>query len=83
MKDAVRGLTGAMLRVDLDATRAGYTWSAWGENIAAGYTSVSAVMQGWIASGNSARPISGPVNCRLLARSSSRGFRGSRACSAC
>jgi uncharacterized protein YkwD len=32
------------------ATRAGYAWSAWGENIAAGYTSVSTVMQGWIDS---------------------------------
>ena len=34
------------------ATRAGYSWSAWGENIAAGgaYDSVSAVLQGWINS---------------------------------
>ena len=34
------------------ATRAGYSWSAWGENIAAGvpYSAVSAVMQGWIDS---------------------------------
>lgn len=34
------------------ATRAGYSWSAWGENIAAGggYDSVNAVLQGWINS---------------------------------
>lgn len=34
------------------ATQAGYIWSAWGENIAAGIplSSVSAVMQGWIDS---------------------------------
>ena len=29
---------------------AGYRWSAWGENVAAGYYSVSSVMQGWIGS---------------------------------
>ncbi len=32
------------------ATRAGYSWSAWGENIAAGYSSVSSAMQAWIDS---------------------------------
>lgn len=32
------------------ATRAGYSWRTWGENIAAGYRSVDAVMQGWINS---------------------------------
>ena len=32
------------------ATAAGYRWSAWGENIAAGYGSVGAVMDGWISS---------------------------------
>lgn len=34
------------------ATAAGYSWSAWGENIAAGsaYQSVGAVLQGWIDS---------------------------------
>lgn len=32
------------------ATRAGYPWWTWGENIAAGYSSVSAAMQGWIGS---------------------------------
>jgi len=31
-------------------TAAGYSWSTVGENIAAGYTSVSAVIQGWIDS---------------------------------
>ena len=32
------------------ATAAGYAWSALGENIAAGYSSVSSVLQGWIDS---------------------------------
>lgn len=31
-------------------TRAGYTWTAYGENIAKGYTSEQAVMDGWIKS---------------------------------
>lgn len=30
---------------------AGYSWSSYGENVAAGYTSVTAVMQGWAGSG--------------------------------
>jgi len=32
------------------ATAAGYVWSTWGENIAAGQTTVREVMQGWMAS---------------------------------
>ncbi len=31
-------------------TRAGFVWHAWGENVAAGYTSVPAVFAGWMAS---------------------------------
>jgi uncharacterized protein YkwD len=31
-------------------TRAGFVWRAWGENVAAGYTSVQAVFDGWMAS---------------------------------
>jgi len=31
-------------------TAAGYTWRAWGENIAAGYATVDSVMDGWTAS---------------------------------
>lgn len=31
-------------------TRLGYIWQAWGENIAMGYTSERAVMDGWLAS---------------------------------
>jgi uncharacterized protein YkwD len=31
-------------------TAAGYVWSAWGENIAAGYASVQSVVDGWMAS---------------------------------
>jgi uncharacterized protein YkwD len=32
------------------ATAAGYVWSTWGENIAAGQNSVDSVMAGWLAS---------------------------------
>lgn len=32
------------------ATKAGYAWSAVGENIAAGYASLDAVMRGWLES---------------------------------
>lgn len=32
------------------ATAAGYVWRTWGENIAAGQTSVNQVMAGWLAS---------------------------------
>ena len=32
------------------ATAAGYPWRTWGENIAAGQTSVNQVMAGWLAS---------------------------------
>jgi uncharacterized protein YkwD len=31
-------------------TRAGYTWSTWGENVAAGYGSASSVVAGWMGS---------------------------------
>lgn len=31
-------------------SRAGYAWRGWAENIAAGYPTVDAVMDGWIAS---------------------------------
>lgn len=31
-------------------TRQGYTWSTWGENIAAGYTGMEAVIRGWLRS---------------------------------
>ena len=31
-------------------TQAGYVWRAWGENIAAGYPTVAAVVQGWLGS---------------------------------
>jgi uncharacterized protein YkwD len=31
-------------------TRAGFVWRAWGENVAAGYTSVQSVFDGWMAS---------------------------------
>lgn len=44
-------------------TRAGYAWSAWGENIAAGQTSVQAVVDGWMAS---------PGHCANLMKSTFR-----------
>ncbi len=31
-------------------TRAGYTWSKWGENVAAGYSNATSVMNGWMGS---------------------------------
>jgi uncharacterized protein YkwD len=31
-------------------SRAGYDWRTWGENIASGYTTAAAVMQGWMNS---------------------------------
>jgi uncharacterized protein YkwD len=31
-------------------TRAGFVWQAWGENVAAGYTGVQSVFDGWMAS---------------------------------
>lgn len=47
------------------ATRAGYSWSAWGENIAAGYTSVGAVMQGWIDSPGHCANLMAPIFSHL------------------
>ncbi|HKX43869.1 MAG TPA: CAP domain-containing protein, partial [Burkholderiaceae bacterium] len=42
------GSNGSTFSQRIDAT--GYSWSTAGENIAAGYSSVDAVMDGWIAS---------------------------------
>jgi uncharacterized protein YkwD len=42
------GSNGSTLGSRVDAT--GYTWSGLGENIAAGYPSIDAVMTGWMAS---------------------------------
>lgn len=41
-------------------TRQGYSWSTWGENIAVGYPSVSAVVQGWLGSEGHCRNIMDP-----------------------
>jgi len=38
----------------------GYAWSWWGENIAAGYQSVDAVMQGWLTSPGHCKGIMNP-----------------------
>ncbi len=42
-------------------TDAGYAWSATGENIAAGYGSVAAVMNGWLASEGHCRNLMNPT----------------------
>ena len=41
-------------------TRQGYSWSTYGENIAVGYPSVSAVVQGWLGSEGHCRNIMDP-----------------------
>lgn len=46
-------------RFDERMTAAGYPWRAAGENIAAGYSSVSAVMTGWLGSAGHCRNIMG------------------------
>ncbi len=48
-------------------TRQGYTWRTWGENIAWGYTSVSAVMTGWLKS---------PGHCSNIMNGAYRDFGG-------
>lgn len=42
------------------ATAAGYVWSSWGENIAAGQRSVAEVVAGWMASDGHCANIMGP-----------------------
>ena len=42
-------------------TREGYAWSTYGENIAVGYPTVSAVMQGWLGSEGHCRNIMSPA----------------------
>jgi uncharacterized protein YkwD len=41
-------------------TREGYAWSSYGENIAVGYPTVSAVIQGWLGSDGHCRNIMNP-----------------------
>jgi len=57
------------LQVSNRVTATGYTWSAVGENIAAGYSSVEAVMQGWLES---------PGHCRNIMSDQYREFAVSR-----
>lgn len=38
-------------------SRVGYKWNTWGENIAVGYGSAGAVMQGWLGSDGHCRNI--------------------------
>jgi uncharacterized protein YkwD len=52
------GSSGSTLAQRVDA--AGYAWSAIGENIAAGQTSVNSVVDGWIASPGHCRNIMNP-----------------------
>ncbi len=42
-------------------TLAGYNWTTYGENIAVGYSSVSAVVQGWLASEGHCKNIMNPA----------------------
>ena len=42
-------------------TREGYAWRTYGENIAVGYPTVSAVMQGWLGSDGHCRNIMNPA----------------------
>ncbi len=46
-------------------TRAGYAFSTWGENVAAGYRSADAVMAGWMASPGHCRNILNPAFTEL------------------
>lgn len=48
------------LRVSHRVTETGYDWSIVGENIAAGYSSVNSVMQGWLDSPGHCRNIMDP-----------------------
>ena len=42
-------------------TRQGYPWTAYGENIAVGYTTVSSVIQGWLGSEGHCRNLMSPA----------------------
>jgi uncharacterized protein YkwD len=42
-------------------TREGYAWRTYGENIAVGYPTVSAVLQGWLGSDGHCRNIMNPA----------------------
>ena len=53
------GSTGSTLSSRIDAT--GYAWSSLGENIAAGYSTVNIVMDGWMASDGHCANIMNPA----------------------
>lgn len=46
-------------------TDAGYRWSAWGENIAGGYTTTVAVVRGWLDS---------PGHCAIIMQANFKDF---------
>ena len=55
-------------------TRAGFVWRAWGENVAAGFTSVQSVFDGWMASpGHKAQILGDYAYIGLAASASSTG----------
>lgn len=55
-------------------TRAGFVWRAWGENVAAGYTTVQAAFSGWMASaGHRAQILGEYAYMGLAAAASSNG----------
>lgn len=55
-------------------TRQGYTWRAYGENIAVGYPSVSSVIQGWLESEGHCRNIMNPAFTEIGAGYAIGGF---------
>lgn len=55
-------------------TRAGFVWRAWGENVAAGFTTVQSVFDGWMASpGHKAQILGDFVYIGMAASASSTG----------
>jgi uncharacterized protein YkwD len=55
-------------------TRAGFVWRAWGENVAAGFTSVQSVFDAWMASpGHKAQILGDYVDTGMGASASSSG----------
>jgi len=60
-------------------TREGYDWWTYGENIAVGYQSVSAVMQGWLGSEGHCRNIMNPAFAEIGAAFAEGQYQGSSA----
>lgn len=60
-------------------TREGYDWWTYGENIAVGYQSVSAVMQGWLGSEGHCRNIMNPAFAEIGAAFAEGQYQGNPA----